>query len=270
MAHKISILNEKGGVGKTTTSSSIGSILAHLGYRVVMVDIDPQNDLTLSCPIDESNTNLFDCLFNLKKVKGINVNPRLIIIPGSAELSPLNFMRHVSFHEEYNMGNPRLVFKSFFEGIDQMCDFILFDCPPNQEIIVLNALAASDYVLIPTVPHSFSLNGINSILTLTNQIKKINPDLEALGILMNNFDKRNKIDQAVYELCQEQYGSLMFKTPIRINTKLKENTHLGMEIISYAKELENMKIPQKFSGFEDFKLVAEEILQRIKIVAHEG
>ncbi len=269
MAIKISIMNEKGGVGKTTTTSSLGSILAHRGYKVALVDLDPQTDLSVSCPIQDYSSDIFDCLFELNKVKAVNVNPRLVIIPGSPKLQPLNFMDKIKLHDEYMLANHRMVLKTFFSSIDDACDFILFDCPPNQEIIVQNSLAASDYVLIPTMPHSFSLNGINSVLSLTSKFKQINPELEPLGILMNNYDKRNKIDQAVYELCQEQYGSLMFKTPIRINTKLKENTHLGIEIIEYARELENRRIPQKFSGFEDFMSVTDELIKKIKVV-HAG
>lgn len=262
----ISIANQKGGVGKTTTTSSIGSILAQRGYKVVLLDLDDQNDLTLSLPVEnKEGYNLFDCIFELGKPKGIKINPNLVIIPGSADLQPLLFANKIRMNPDYEYANHRLVLKSFLEGISDRCDFILMDCPPNEELIVQNAMGASNYVLIPTMAHSFSVNGINAVLKMIQKFQSINPGLEALGIVMNNYDRRNNIDQGVYELCQEQYGDLLFTTPIRINTKLKENTHLGIEIIQYARDLASKKIPQQFSGFDDFNKVVDQLLERLQM-----
>lgn len=267
----ITIANQKGGVGKTTATSSLGSILANKGFKVVLLDLDDQNDLTLSLPVGlQDRTDLFDCIFELGRPKGVRINPNLVILPGSPRLQPLLFMDKVKMHPDYQYENPRFVLRSFLTQISDRCDFILMDCPPNEEIIVQNAMAASDFVIIPTMAHSFSVNGINAVLRMIQGFKKINPDLEALGILMNCYDKRNNIDQGVYELCQEKYPSLLFQTPIRTNTKLKENTHLGVEIIDYAKQLSEKKIPQKFSGYEDFLLVVDEMLSRLKMVTEYG
>lgn len=270
MAVTISILNEKGGVGKTTTCSSIGSILSSRGYKVVMLDLDPQNDLTLCSPVEiERGLDIFSCLFDLHRPKGVNINKNLVLIPGSEHLQPLNFADKLKLDREYQFENPRLILKLFLAPIIDRCDFILIDCPPNQEIVVQNALATSDFALIPTMPHSFSLNGINSVLALIQKFRKLNSSIEPIGILMNSYDKRNSIDQAVWELCQQEYGDLIFKTPIRINTKMKEHTHLSTEITEYAKKLSEKRIPQRFSGFEDFQLVIQELLQRLKMeVAH--
>jgi len=262
----ISIANQKGGVGKTTTTSSIGSILAQRGYKVVLLDLDDQNDLTLSLPVENNEGyNLFDCIFDLGKPKGVKVNPNLVIIPGSSKLQPLLFSDKIKLHPDYQYENPRLILKSFLASVSNKCDFILMDCPPNEELIVQNAMAASNYVLIPTMAHSFSVNGINAVLRMIQRFKKINSDLAPLGIVMNNYDRRNNIDRGVYELCQEQYRELLFSTPIRINTKLKENTHLGVEIIQYAQELAEKRIPQQFSGYDDFNSVIDQLLERLQM-----
>ena len=262
----ISISNQKGGVGKTTTTSSLGSILAQRGYKVLLLDLDDQNDLTLSLPVKNTEDyNLFDCIFKLGAAKGIHVNPNLVIIPGSKNLQPLRFLDMIRMHPEYQYDNPRFVLRSFLEPISEKCDFILMDCPPNEELIVQNAMAASSHVIIPTMAHSFSINGINAVLKMIQGFRKINSEIEPLGIVMNNYDRRNNIDRGVYELCQEEYQGLLFDTPVRINTKLKENTHLGVEIIHYARELAERKIPQTFSGFEDFNSVVDQILDRLQM-----
>lgn len=269
MAITISILNEKGGVGKTTTCSSIGSILSSMGFKVVMLDLDPQNDLTLCSPIEhQEEKDLYSSLFIHHEPKGIKINPKLILIPGSEQLQPLNFIDKLKLDSEYQFENPRLILRNFLARLQSAADFILLDCPPNQEIVVQNSLAASDYVLIPTMAHSFSLNGINAVLNLIQKFRKLNSSIEPLGILMNCYDQRNSIDQAVWELCQKEYSNLMFKTPIRVNTKMKEHTHLAIEITEYEKQLKSKKIPQKFSGYEDFKMVTKELLERLKIKAN--
>ncbi|MCR9252077.1 MAG: ParA family protein [bacterium] len=266
MAKIISIANQKGGVGKTTTTTSIGSILASQGFKVLLLDLDDQNDLTLSLPISLSGqTDLFKCIFELGFAKGVKVNPNLVVIPGSPKLQPINFSERIKQHEAYEYENPRFVLKKFLTQIKDKCDFILMDCPPNEELIVQNAFAASDYVIIPTIPHSFSINGVNAVLRLIQKFQKINPELEPLGILITIYDKRNNIDKGVYELCLEQYPSLLFKTPIRINSKLRENSHLGIEIIEYAKQLAENKYPSKFTGYEEFLAVTDELIGRLKM-----
>ena len=266
MGRVISILNEKGGVGKTTTCSSLGSILSSRGFKVIMLDLDPQNDLTLCSPVDPTKgLDIFSCLFEYHEPEGIRINENLILIPGSENLQPLNFADKLKMDKEYQFENPRLILKLFLSNLKAQSDFILIDCPPNQEIVVQNALAASDYSLIPTMPHSFSLNGINSVLRLIQKFRKLNSNIEPLGVLMNSYDQRNSIDQAVWELCQQEYSDLIFKTPIRINTKMKEHTHLSIEITEYARQLSERRIPQKFSGYEDFQLVADELLSRLKM-----
>lgn len=264
----ISIVNEKGGVGKTTSTGCLGSILASRGYRVIMIDLDPQSDLTLSCPIKpDPEINIVNCLFQLGRLKGINVNPNLVIIPGSPLLQPLNFMDQVKMSQKYQFENPRLVLKDLLKTISKIEDLIvLMDCPPNKDIIVQNALAASTDVLIPTFCHNFSYNGIIDILNLIKKFnEKLNPELEILGVLVNNYDQRNNIDKGVLEMMKESLGNLILSNPVKINSKLKETTHLGLEIIEYARQLSTMKIPKPFQGFEDYSLVADELLDRMNL-----
>ncbi len=264
----VSIVNEKGGVGKTTTTSCIGSILASKGYKVLMIDLDPQSDLTLSCPVKpDPEINIFNCLFGLGKLKGLNVNPNLVIIPGSPQLQPLNFMDQVKLSPKFQFENPRLILKELLKPVLKMDDLIvLLDCPPNKDIIVQNALAASTDVLIPTFCHNFSYNGIIDILNLVKKFKeKLNPDLEILGVLVNNYDQRNNIDKGVMEMMHDSLNNLVFQNPVKTNSKLKETTHLGIEIIEYARQLSEMKIPRPFQGFEDYSLVTDEFLDRLKL-----
>ncbi|WOK07188.1 ParA family protein [Imperialibacter roseus] len=265
MTKVISILNEKGGVGKTTTTSSLGSILASRGFKVVMLDLDPQADLTLACKKAGEATNIYDILFETKKVTGINVNPNLVLIPGSNKMAATKFKTKIQ--DEYSLMHPITVLRSVFKSLLVRDDihFVLIDCPPNLDLVVQNALAMSTHVLIPIVAHSFAVNGAWSIVDFIKKFREsdINPELAPVGILMNSFDQRLNIHRGVYELCLESFPNLLFDTKIRVNTKLAENTHLGQEIVTYAKALSEGKFPNKFSGFEDFTQLADELLDRL-------
>lgn len=265
MAKVISILNEKGGVGKTTTTSSLGSILASRGFKVVMIDLDPQSDLTLACKKGDSAVNIYDILFDSKKISGVNVNPNLVLVPGSAKMSATRFKTRIQ--DDYSLLHPMTVLKNEFKPLIERDDvhFVLIDCPPNLDIVVQNSLAMSTHVLIPIVAHSFAVNGAWSIIDYIKKFREsnINPSITPLGILMNNYDKRLNIHQGVYELCIENFPNLMFDTKIRVNTKLAENTHLGHEIVAYAKELSEGKFPMRFSGYDDFMQLTDELLERV-------
>ena len=268
MAKIISIVNEKGGVGKTTATACIASILASRSFKVLMLDLDPQSDLTLSFPVEnDPETNIFNCIFKFGKLKGLNVNQNLVLIPGSPLLQPVNFVDKLKLSQEFQYENPRLILQKILDPVASRDDLIvLIDCPPNKDIVVQNALAASTEVLIPTFCHNYSYNGILDIVKLVENFKiKLNADLDVVGILVNNYDRRNNIDRGVYEMMKETFDDLVFSSLIKTNTKLKETTHLGLEIIDYARELANKRIPQKFSGFEDFNKVADELLDRLSL-----
>ena len=262
----ITIVNEKGGVGKTTATACVASILASRSFRVLMLDLDPQSDLTLSFPTElDPEINIFNCIFQFGKLKGVNVNHNLVLVPGSPLLQPVNFTDKLKLSQEFQYDNPRLILQKLLQTVSNREDLIvLIDCPPNKEIIVQNALAASSKVLIPTFCHNYSYNGIVDIIKMLEKFKeKLNVDLEIIGILVNNFDQRNNIDRGVYEMMKETFGDLVFSTPVRTNTKLKETTHLGLEIIEYANDLNNKPMPHTFSGLEDFNKVTDELLERL-------
>lgn len=262
----ITIVNEKGGVGKTTATACIASILASRSYKVLMLDLDPQSDLTLSFPtVLDPNINIFKCIFEFGKLKGLNVNQNLVLIPGSPMLQPVNFIDKLKLNPDFQYENPRLILRKLLQQVPSHKNLIvLLDCPPNKDIVVQNALASSSHVLIPTFCHNYSYNGIVDIIKMVEVFKaKVNVEIDVLGILVNNFDQRNNIDRGVYEMMKETFGNLVFSTPVRTNTKLKETTHLGLEIIEYAQDLANKAIPQKFSGFEDFNKVTDELLNRL-------
>lgn len=265
MAKVVSILNEKGGVGKTTTTSSLGSILANHGYKVVLLDLDPQADLTLGCKKGDEEINIYNILFDGKRIGGVNVNPNLVLIPGSSKLAATRFKTRIQ--DDYSLHHPMTILKNVFKPLTERedIDFILIDCPPNLDLVVQNALAMSHNVIIPVVAHSFAVNGAWSVLQFLQKFREagINQSIHPLGILMNNYDQRLNIHRGVYELCQERFPNLLFHTKIRTNTKLAENTHLGHEIVEYARELANGKFPNRFTGYDDFKSLTEEFLQRL-------
>ena len=185
MTKIISIVNEKGGVGKTTATACIASILASRSYKVLMLDLDPQSDLTLSFPVkSDPEINIFHCIFKFGKLKGLNVNQNLVLIPGSPLLQPVNFIDKLKLNQEFQYENPRLILQKMLDPLDGRDDLIvLIDCPPNKDIVVQNALAASSQVLIPTFCHNYSYNGIVDIIKMVESFnEKLNAELEVIGI----------------------------------------------------------------------------------------
>ncbi|WP_185152483.1 ParA family protein, partial [Fulvivirga aurantia] len=226
----ISIANEKGGVAKSTSANALASILSRKGYKVILVDLDPQADLTLSLDIECGDRNIFDCIFMHKKVIASKVNDNLVLIGGDPRLTPVGFIDSVKKDQEFELENPRLILKLLLDQIKKKVDFIILDLPPNREIVVQNALAASDYVLIPTEAHSFAANGIHNIIEYIDLFKeKLNPRIDLLGIIVTRYRRNTAIHSDMYEWLKETYPNKLFNTTIAENITIQEATQQGRE-----------------------------------------
>ena len=219
----ISFLNFKGGVGKTTSTHSIGAALNILGKKVLMIDMDPQGSLTFFTKNHDEvlNGTSKDLLFDEKHIDNcINKTNEFDYIGTTIELATSEINLHNSYNKEVRLKN---AIENMSDNLKY--DYCLIDCPPSLSIFTLNALTASDSLIIPCECELAAIEGLQLLLnTLKEPIKHLNPKLKITGILPTKLDGRKKISKEVYETIKEDYDNVF--PPIRINSKLSE---LGLE-----------------------------------------
>lgn len=241
----ISIVNQKGGTGKTTTSINLGSALAKSGKSVLLVDMDSQGNLGYSLGINEGKSivDVFEGNATLKDV--IQERESMDIVPSDIRLVDLELSlielkkRHEVLHDHIS-------------ELKSNYDYVLIDCPPSLSILAVNALYASDKVIIPMLMEVLSLQGLDQIITTISKIgTTYGKTLSVLGILPVMVDKRRKLSQEVRDYIDENYDVRIFESMIRNNVKASEAPSFGQSVISYA--------PSSNSGL-DYTSFAEEIL----------
>ena len=260
----ISIAASKGGTGKSTTAAALGSILSQGGHRVILVDMDSQRDLTVMMGAAPKEKNIFECVFRSGKMKAVKINPNLVLIGGSRKMKHVTFMEAWKANPEYKDHPPELVLHRFLSPRAGQADYILLDCPPSLELITENALAVSDYVLIPSQAHVVSVNGIRSTLDFVDDFsKRVNKKLKVLGCFLTRFHKTTNLERSVFDLLKKTEPEKMLKTVIHQNVAVAEATHMGREMERYGEDREKealVKTNRVFRGLEDYRRLADEIL----------
>lgn len=232
MGKIIALANQKGGVGKTTTTINLGASLATLEKSVLIVDADPQANASsgLGVDIKEVDCSLYECIINKADVRdaiyttditGLDIIPSHIDLVG-AEIEMLN------------LDNREKVIKNILDPIREDYDYILIDCSPSLGLITVNALTASDSVIIPVQCEYFALEGISKLLNTIKIIKsKLNPKLEIEGFLLTMYDSRLRLANQIYDEVKRHFQELVFKTVIQRNVKLSESPSHGLPVILY-------------------------------------
>jgi chromosome partitioning protein len=251
----VSLTNLKGGVGKTTMTINLAAGLQRVGKKVLLFDADPQASLSEALGIvEEPERNLFTELS--KEIKGesgnlqeiiVQTRSGLSIVPSSIELAGAELELVSTYGREQ-------VFTWMLERIIDQYDFIFIDCPPSIGMLTVNALVASDYVLMPMQAEFLPLKGLRSFMHHFKTIKRLNKKLEILGFVLTKYDERKTMNRQILQVLEQEFGEKVFHTHIRNNIQLAKAQEAGTDIFNYDKNSH---------GAQDYENLAKEFLSKI-------
>lgn len=252
MANIIAVANSKGGVSKTTCALNIGAGLAQKKYKTLVVDLDPQCNLSVgSGVLDKIQTSIYDIMTDGANIEDgiLNRKKNLDIIGSSLDLTA------AEIELSGKIGRERILYKKILP-IEGKYDYIIFDCPPNLGLLTVNALAASKYVLIPIQTEFYALHGLSKFMYIIKEVQsELNEKLKIIGFVATRYDGRKILNREVVESVKEYFGDKLMKTYIRENISIAEAPESGDDIFAYA---------PKSNGAEDYKSLVNELIQRIK------
>jgi len=255
MPNIIAVLNQKGGVGKTTTTINLAAYLAKDGRSVLVVDSDPQGNTTSGLGLDKQalSSTLYDVLFSLADVGATTqkINSKLFVLPSNANLAGAEV-------ELVNLPGREIFLRNALAGLNY--DYILIDCPPSLGLLTVNALAAANSVLIPVQAEYYALEGLSQLLSVIQQVRQtLNPGLDILGVLITLYDSRNSLSDQVRKELDSYFGDKLFKTIVPRNVRLAEAPSFGQSILQYA---------PSSNGADDYRQFAAEVLALAAATPH--
>ena len=243
----LAIANHKGGVGKTTTTATIGAILASRGKRVLLVDMDAQANLTTGLAEHDSQFTIYDAIKDGKYFVPVDVKENLKLIPSSEEFASIDLVLAGAMEREYRL-------KDFLEPYVQNFDYIIIDCPPTLGILLVNALVAADGLIIPTTAEAYPFKGLTMLTDSLAQVqRRLNPAVRLAAILITRWSGRN-LNKAVQAQLQAQFGNTLLPTVIRENIKVAEAPLTRKTLIDYD---------AASNGAIDYENAVNDLLQRI-------
>jgi len=245
----IALINHKGGVGKTTSTINIGAALAAAGKSILLLDLDPQANMSQSLGIPEADKNIYGV------VKGdyiaadavVTIKPGFTLIPSTLDLSGAEIELSAKIGREF-------ILREAIEPLKEKYDYILIDCPPSLGLLTVNALTAADIILIPLQAEFLAMQGLAKMLEVVKLIQKqLNKSLELGGVFITQYDSRKVLNKNVFDTITEHFPDKVFATKIRDNVSLAEAPATGQDIFSY-----NIKS----AGAIDYQALTKEILTK--------
>ena len=252
MAKIISIANQKGGVGKTTTAVNLATALAACDKSVLLIDLDPQGNASTGFGIDniDRNTHIYHMLINqisIKEAIKSSIVPKLFLIPADTDLAAAEV-------ELRNRKNREFILDTLLRPITDCYDFIIIDCPPSLGLLTVNAFSASHSVLVPLQCEFYALEGLAQLLRSIELVKKnLNPSLTIQGIVLTMFDSRNNLSEMVVNDVRKHFGKLVYQTIIPRNVRISEAPSFGQPVLMYDINC---------SGSKAYTSLAAELLQQ--------
>ena len=247
MGKTISLLNHKGGVGKTTSAINIGAGLVELDKRVLLIDLDPQANLSLSLGAPRQRGGIYEALRGESPLIPVNIKEGMDVIISSLDLSGAEL-------ELINEAGREFILRELLDPIRDNYDFIIIDCPPSLGLLTLNAMTSSEYVIIPLQTEFLAMQGLAKIKQVIQKVKlRLNRDLQIGGVIATMYDSRKVLNRDVVETIKKYFGSMVFDTLIRDNVALAEAPAQKKDIFDYS---------PSSSGAEDYLSLCREILNR--------
>ena len=250
---RIAVANQKGGVGKTTTAINLATALAAIGWKVLLVDLDPQGNASTGLGVgrDQRLRSSYDVLIGEASIAEAAVAtrvPRLDLLPATVHLSGAEI-------ELVDLPNRTGRLSQALDGAGSQWDVCLVDCPPSLGLLTLNALAGAQQLLVPLQSEFFALEGLSQLLTTVERVRQgMNPSLEILGVVLTMFDRRNNVSQQVAEDVRACLGATVFETIVPRNVRLSEAPSHGLPALIY-----DLKCP----GSEAYVRLAREVMGRL-------
>lgn len=253
MKQTISIINQKGGVGKTTTAINLAAYLAKKGKSVLIIDLDPQANATSGLGVEKKDisSSISDVFLRKRPINKLVIELKIknvYLIASDPRLASTEVDIAGQERREY-------VLREFLKGVEGF-DYILIDCPPALGLLTINALTASDKVLIPLQAEYFALEGLSQLLQVMQQVSQsLNPELELFGVVLTMYDRRNSLSEQVRAEAQTHFGPKLFSALIPRNVRLAEAPSFGKTIADHDKWSK---------GARAYKNLAKEVIDRVE------
>ena len=243
----IAFCNHKGGVGKTTSTASVGVAMARQGKRVLLVDLDGQANLTSIFLQEEAEESIYDSLVEKAPLYLVHIEDNLDLVPSNLNMSAAEAkMTMIMVQLETRLANLLASQKTNY-------DYILIDCPPSLGIVTINAFFAADEIYVPVAAEILPLKGMMMIENVLEDLREAKPDIKISGVFVTRFDSRKNINKSVEEAVRAQYEDVVFQTHIRDHVSLSEAPGSGSSIFDYD---------SKGRGAQDYLALTQEIIER--------